>query len=729
MYELESKMCMNPSCGSTSTLQWKKGWPLRSNSLVDLCYRCGCAYESSLFCETFHMDQSGWRECYFCRKRLHCGCIASEALFELMDNGGVGCATCVKCHHLNLVSFDYVSVSFMLPIQNLAAERQQINGESRMRIDGGRREAEIFSQPLVIGGDKRAESVPSHGFSSLMNPETTSSYMALDVLPCSPCFSTPAEGKRDVDASLSRIVHFSASGLPQKASQPVFGTPHEASKSAQARMGRSPVEGRGKNSLLSRYWPKYTDKEVQQISGNLNLNIVPLFEKTLSASDAGRIGRLVLPKACAEAYFPHITQSEGIPLEIQDVKGKEWTFQFRYWPNNNSRMYVLEGVTPCIQSMMLQAGDTITFSRVDPGSKLVIGSRKSANTRDIQGSGLTNGVTFEETLPSGIIETPHSVNCSSCTSQVPKESNSLHEHLSLKQSETYESRMCDGTPLVKEQKRTRTIGTKNKRLLLHSEESMELRLTWEEEAQDLLRPSPNAKPTIVVIEEHEFEEFDEPPVFGKRTIITSRPSGELDRWASCDDCSKLRRLPVDALLPSKWICSDNVWDATRCLCSAPEETLKELEDVFKVRREYKKRRTVEIKKAKTDQEPSGLDALAKAAAVGDTIGEPEVAATTTKHPRHKVGCSCIVCSQPPSGTGKHKPNCGCNVCSTVKRRFETLRKKKQAEREAKEVNKGRIDLNSDPFNREDNEQGGSVLGVTELDREAAKTGEETKGLS
>lgn len=51
------------------------------------------------------------------------------------------------------------------------------------------------------------------------------------------------------------------------------------------------------------------------------------------------------------------------------------------------------------------------------------------------------------------------------------------------------------------------MGAKNKRLLLHSEESMELRVTWEE-AQELLRPSPNAKPTIVVIEEHEFEEFD-----------------------------------------------------------------------------------------------------------------------------------------------------------------------------------------------------------------------------
>ena len=61
-----------------------------------------------------------------------------------------------------------------------------------------------------------------------------------------------------------------------------------------------------------------------------------------------------------QAYFPPISQPEGLPLKILDAKGKEWIFQFRFWPNNNSRMYVLEGVTPCIQSMQLQAGDTGT---------------------------------------------------------------------------------------------------------------------------------------------------------------------------------------------------------------------------------------------------------------------------------------------------------------------------------------------------------------------------------
>jgi hypothetical protein len=49
---------------------------------------------------------------------------------------------------------------------------------------------------------------------------------------------------------------------------------------------------------------------------------------------------------------------QALPLTVQDASGKEWQFQFRFWPNNNSRMYVLEGVTPCIQAMQLQAGDT-----------------------------------------------------------------------------------------------------------------------------------------------------------------------------------------------------------------------------------------------------------------------------------------------------------------------------------------------------------------------------------
>lgn len=42
---------------------------------------------------------------------------------------------------------------------------------------------------------------------------------------------------------------------------------------------------------------------------------------------------------------------------------------------------------------------------------------------------------------------------------------------------------------------------------MHSDDAMELRITWEE-AQELLRPSPTAEPTVVIVEDHEFEEFE-----------------------------------------------------------------------------------------------------------------------------------------------------------------------------------------------------------------------------
>lgn len=38
---------------------------------------------------------------------------------------------------------------------------------------------------------------------------------------------------------------------------------------------------------------------------------------------------------------------------------------------------------------------------------------------------------------------------------------------------------------------------------------------------------------------------------------------EQEQWAQCDSCSKWRRLPVDILLPSKWMCTDNVSDQNR----------------------------------------------------------------------------------------------------------------------------------------------------------------------
>ncbi|XP_062087334.1 B3 domain-containing protein Os07g0563300 [Humulus lupulus] len=453
------------------------------------------------------------------------------------------------------------------------------------------------------------------------------------------------------------------------------------------RNARPRADARGRNQLLPRYWPRFTDQELQQITGDSNSVITPLFEKMLSASDAGRIGRLVLPKKCAEAYFPPISQPEGLPLKVQDAKGKEWIFQFRFWPNNNSRMYVLEGVTPCIQSMQLQAGDIVTFSRLEPEGKLVMGFRKASaappSDQENETNKNANGVSAR-----GDVELADP----SCWSKVDKSGYIAKE-------------VVGGKALISRKRKSSTLGSKSKRLRIENEDMMELKLTWEE-AQGLLCPPTNHVPSVIVIEGFEFEEYEDAPVLGKPTIFSTN-NGEKVQWVQCEDCFKLRKLPADALVPpTKWTCSDNSWDPQRSSCSAAQElTSEERQDLLPTVSAASKK----MKAAKQDVENvealEGLDTLANLAILGESDSLPASAQATTKHPRHRPGCSCIVCIQPPSGKGpKHKPSCTCNVCLTVKRRFRTLmmrREKKQSEKEAETTRKKQQQLQPLPEKLQD----------------------------
>ncbi|XP_038988908.1 B3 domain-containing protein Os07g0679700 [Phoenix dactylifera] len=711
---METKRCINVACGATTLEgEWKKGWRLKSGGFANLCSKCGMAFEQLIFCDIFHQNESGWRECLFCGKRLHCGCIASKFSFDLLDNGGVQCISCMRNSEIAFVSREVMQTFlpqhnqrlFALSARTVKDEKVNnvdqtiagsasglptISADGRMdvsavgkgkvvmrlgkNIDSNQQRIVDIEQRKSVNGSFRHirwnHLAPNAGEVGRLTLGTSSAERPLVMLP--PPNALTEGGDQNIASSAFQQIQRSHQFLPQLPKEASGATP-DASKDgvSHIRVARPPAEGRGRNQLLPRYWPRITDEELQQISGDSNSTIVPLFEKVLSASDAGRIGRLVLPKACAEAYFPPISQPEGLPLTVQDAKGKEWHFQFRFWPNNNSRMYVLEGVTPCIQSLQLQAGDTVTFSRIDPEGKLVMGFRKATNTaplQDSQISAIANGALGNETFFPGVNE-------------------------NLPTTDKHEDRPNEGLQFIQSQ--SRNIGAKCRRLHMDAEDALELLLTWEE-FQDLLRPAPNARPSIVMIEDHEIEEYDEPPVLGKKTIYTARLTGERDQWIQCDDCSKWRRLPDnDVLLPSMWTCADNTLDPKRSSCSAAEElSQKDLQSLLRQYADHKRQQnnaTCKQHFAVLDAS-SGLDALANAAALGDVCNQTTSSvATTTKHPRHRPGCTCIVCIQPPSGKGpKHSPTCTCNVCLTVKRRFKTLmmrKKKRQSEREEAEAQK------------------------------------------
>ncbi|KAK7302699.1 hypothetical protein RJT34_13595 [Clitoria ternatea] len=725
-----SKLCFNSDCKELKPERPKKGWRLRSGDLAELCDRCGSAFDEGRFCEIFHSTASGWRSCETCRKRIHCGCIVSSNAFVLLDPGGIECFACARKNIIlpsnlpwpqpfslqNRLSdrfrdlsakswsqlagsgpvpwkqapslFNSASSSDMLPdvpsLVELSNSFDKIYGNERLSASTLEKKNEdlsgisvnwsvkLGSREMVLMNGMRNEDKSSSCLNMCQQPPP----LKEDTSPQPFGLPVPYSSQNERNGQLG------VTGSHPQQTQPLpgkqfNGTIHLAPDSpgeAQVRNGRPRADARGRNQLLPRYWPRCTDLELQQISIDSNSVITPLFQKTLSASDAGRIGRLVLPKKCAETYFPPISQPEGLPLKILDAKGKEWIFQFRFWPNNNSRMYVLEGVTPCIQSMQLQAGDTVTFSRLEPEGRLVMGFRKASSAvpsdQDNETSKTGNGFSAHGDVE---LADPNS------WSKVDKSGYIAKEALGSKS-------------LISRKRKNSILSSKSKRLRLENEDLIELKITWQE-AQGLLRPPPSYAPSIVVIEGFEFEEYEDAPVLGKPTIFTSDNVGEKVQWAQCEDCLKWRKLPASALLPSKWTCSDNSWDPERSSCSAAQElTAEQLENLLP---SCNSAGSKKMKAAKQDPDNAealeGLDTLANLAILGEGEALPASAQATTKHPRHRPGCSCIVCIQPPSGKGpKHKQTCTCNVCLTVKRRFRTLmlrREKKQSEKEAETTRK------------------------------------------
>ncbi|XP_042396297.1 uncharacterized protein LOC121986418 [Zingiber officinale] len=92
-----AKICFNSQCKEPlqdPPLARRKGWRLRSGEIAELCDRCSCTFEQGNFCETYHSDDGGWRNCEACGKRVHCGCIVSITAYVLLDADGVHCAAC-----------------------------------------------------------------------------------------------------------------------------------------------------------------------------------------------------------------------------------------------------------------------------------------------------------------------------------------------------------------------------------------------------------------------------------------------------------------------------------------------------------------------------------------------------------------------------------------------------------------------------------------------------------
>nr|AAQ04076.1 ABI3-like transcription factor [Prunus avium] len=91
-------------------------------------------------------------------------------------------------------------------------------------------------------------------------------------------------------------------------------------------------------------------------------NLKFLLQKVLKQSDVGSLGRIVLPKKEAETHLPELEARDGISIPMEDIgTSRVWNMRYRYWPNNKSRMYLLENTGDFVRANGLQEGDFIVI--------------------------------------------------------------------------------------------------------------------------------------------------------------------------------------------------------------------------------------------------------------------------------------------------------------------------------------------------------------------------------
>ncbi|GLT81609.1 hypothetical protein SLE2022_000500 [Rubroshorea leprosula] len=118
-----------------------------------------------------------------------------------------------------------------------------------------------------------------------------------------------------------------------------------------------------------------------------------LFQKELKNSDVSPLRRMILPKKAAEAHLPVLDSKDGILISMDDMDGLHvWRFKYRFWPNNNSRMYVLENTGEFVSTHGLQLGDFIMVYQDSQNQNYVIQAKKASEQEVYTDLARINGV-------------------------------------------------------------------------------------------------------------------------------------------------------------------------------------------------------------------------------------------------------------------------------------------------------------------------------------------------
>ncbi|XP_058102907.1 B3 domain-containing transcription factor LEC2-like isoform X2 [Magnolia sinica] len=101
-----------------------------------------------------------------------------------------------------------------------------------------------------------------------------------------------------------------------------------------------------------------------------------VLQKELRKSDVNSLGRIVLPKRDVEENLPYLSFKEGIHLTALDLFSHDtWFVRYRFWPNNGSRMYVLENTAEFVEQNDLRIGDMVTIYQDESRQLYILGTK------------------------------------------------------------------------------------------------------------------------------------------------------------------------------------------------------------------------------------------------------------------------------------------------------------------------------------------------------------------
>ena len=102
----------------------------------------------------------------------------------------------------------------------------------------------------------------------------------------------------------------------------------------------------------------------------LRVNPTPIFAQIPS-----HISNFQFLQSIAESTFPAIESQNGMMLNLIDVFGEKHSFRYRFWINNASRMYLIEGTQELQVKFNVAVGDVLVFAR-HPSKNIYVCGRK-----------------------------------------------------------------------------------------------------------------------------------------------------------------------------------------------------------------------------------------------------------------------------------------------------------------------------------------------------------------